>query len=222
MTTVLITGANRGLGLEFARQYAESGAHVIAAARNATAATALQDIARASDGRVQTFSCDVSDGASVDSFARAVGHQGIDVVIANAGVYGGDRQSHTDMDFGAWADTFAVNTMAALRIAQQFQPHLRSGREKKFVAITSKMGSIADASSGYYAYRSSKAALNMVIKLLANDWRADGIICVPMHPGWVQTDMGGKNAPLSPAEAVSSMRKVIADLAPTDSGCFFN
>ncbi len=220
MRTVLIVGANRGLGLEFARQYLDEGAEVHAVVRKASAADALQ--ALADKGSLTIHQGDVADGASMAVLAAAIDGRPIDVAIANAGIYGGPHQSWHDMDYDAFAHTLAVNAMGPLRVAQVAHASLKAGREKKFVAITSQMGSNAGSGGGMLAYRSSKAALNKLMSSLALDWKADGISVIPMHPGWVRTDMGGPNATLSPEESVAGMRKVIDGLSLESSGRFFN
>jgi NAD(P)-dependent dehydrogenase (short-subunit alcohol dehydrogenase family) len=221
MTTVLITGANRGLGLEFARQYANDGAKVIACCRKPADAKELQALAK-SNGSVERHALDVSDFGAVRALAKDLTKDSIDILINNAGVYGPKRQSADDMDFDGWAHTLTVNTMGPLAVAQAFRANLLRGSEKKLVSITSGMGSTEENGGGYLAYRASKAALNNVMKSLSIDWRGDGIIAVVFDPGWVRTDMGGKNAPLLPEESVSGMRKVIAHLKLSDSGNFLN
>lgn len=222
MSTVLIAGANRGLGLEFVRQYAAAGDRVIAACRTPMKADALTALAAGSSGLITVHPLDVSEDASVRAFKSVIADQPIDIAIANAGVYGGSRQGWSDMDFDAWARTLAVNTMAPLRLAQIVHENLKAGSGKIFVAITSQMGSNAGESTGMFAYRTSKAALNKLMSTLATEWKGDGVIAVPMHPGWVRTDMGGAGAPLSVEESVGAMRAAIAGLKAADSGRFLN
>lgn len=218
MPTVLISGANRGLGLEFARQYAADGWSVIAGARDPGRATELN--ALAAGGRVRVLPLDVADDASVAAFARAVGDAPLDVVIANAGVFGGDAQHRLgEIDSAAFMATLNTNTAGPLRLANALLPNLKAARGK-LVAITSQMGSIADAGTGYLGYRASKAALNMVWHVLAGQLKAEGVIAVPVHPGWVQTDMGGASAPLTPEVAVKGMRDQIAAYADAHAGRF--
>jgi NAD(P)-dependent dehydrogenase (short-subunit alcohol dehydrogenase family) len=218
MPTILVTGANRGLGLEFVRQYAADGARVLAACRTPVRADALVSIAAGSQGRVTVHPLDVTEEGSVAGFKSVLGAQALDIVIANAGTYGGSRQGWDDMDFDAWARTLAVNLMAPLRLAQIVHRNLLAGDEKKFIAITSSMGSNDSQGGGMHGYRTSKAALNKLVSTLAQDWRADGLIAVPISPGWVKTDMGGAQAPLSPAQSIGAMRKVIAGLTLKQSG----
>ncbi len=221
MPTILVTGANRGLGLEFVRQYAADGDRVIAACRTPVKADALVAIAAASGGRVTVHPLDVTEEGSVAAFKSVLGDQPLDIVIANAGTYGGARQDWDDMDFDAWARTLAVNLMAPMRLAGITHRNL-AAHGGKFIAITSGMGSNANAGGGMHAYRTSKAGLNKLVSTLAQDWRSDGIVAVPISPGWVKTDMGGPDAPLSPAQSVGAMRKVIAGLILAQSGKLFD
>lgn len=220
MTTVLITGANRGLGLEFTRQYSADGATVLAACR--APSEGLTTVAAGSDGRVRVVALDVADHASVDAAAAALSGTAIDVVINNAGIYGPAKQTADEIDFEGWARALAVNAMAPLKVAQAFKPHLIAGADRKLITITSRMGSIAEAGGGFYAYRSSKAAVNMVMHQIGREWARHGIITAVLHPGWVKTDMGGPGADLEPAVAIASLRKVIAGLTSEQSGAFFN
>ena len=222
MPTVIISGANRGLGLEFAKQYAEEGARVFAGARDPGAATALNEAAKTSAGKLTVHALDVADGASVREFTRAVGTTPVDVLIANAGYFGGEKQHRLgQIDFDAFAETFAINATGALRLADAFITNLKAAKGK-FIAITSGMGSIDDASGGFYGYRASKAALNMLCHAMANDLKAEGIVSVPLSPGWAKTDMGGKGAPQEVAPTVRDMRKRIAAYTLQDSGKFLS
>lgn len=220
MKTVLVTGANRGIGLELARGYADDGDRVIAICRHPENANELQDIASAAEGRLSVHAADVSDFTRIDALAQEIGDAAIDILINNAGIYGPRRQNATDMDFDGWAHTFAVNTMAPLKMTQAFRPHLEKGAEKKVVIISSQMGSIERGGGGYYAYRTTKAAANRLAKCLASDLAGSGLITVTMHPGWVRTDMGGPSAPVQPADSAAGIRRVIAGLGKDDSGRF--
>jgi len=221
MSTVLVTGANRGIGLEFARQYADAGDRVIAVCREPGRAKDLAAIAAKSGGRVEAQAADVADDASVAALKRAVGEAPIDVLIANAGTMGPERQHRADdLDMPGWLETLSVNTLGPVRTAAAFLPNLQAGQGKRLVAITSGMGSSAEAGGGYLAYRASKAALNNAWRNLAIALKRDGIVCVAMSPGWVKTDMGGAGAELTPQQSVSSMRKVIEALSAKDSGRF--
>jgi len=222
MPAIIISGANRGLGLEFAIQYAEDGARVFAGVRNPARARELNEAAKKSDGHLTVHALDVADGASVNAFARAVGTVPVDVLIANAGVFGGDKQHRLGaIDFDEFNETLTINATGALRLADAFIANLKAAKGK-FIAITSGMGSIDDASGGFYGYRASKAALNMLCHAMANDLKAEGIVSIPLSPGWAKTDMGGKGAPQEVAPTVRDMRKRIAAYTLQDSGKFLS
>jgi NAD(P)-dependent dehydrogenase (short-subunit alcohol dehydrogenase family) len=222
MTTVLITGANRGLGFEFVRQYAKDGARVFACARVPGEAKALLDLAAASNGKVTIHPLDVASDASVAHLRGELGDEPIDILIANAGVYGGDHQRAGDIDFTAWQRTLNINTLGPVRVLEALRPNLAKGREKKVIAITSGMGSTARHDGAALIYRSSKAALNNAMRGVSLALAGEGLIVVPMHPGWVKTDMGGRGATLTPEESIAAMRRVIAGLKPSDSGRYVN
>jgi NAD(P)-dependent dehydrogenase (short-subunit alcohol dehydrogenase family) len=222
MPTVLVTGANRGLGLEFVRQYAVEGARVLACARVPGQAKALLDLAAASNGKVTVHPLDVASDASVAHLKDELGEQAIDILINNAGIYGGDHQRADDLDLAAWMRTLNVNTLGPVRVLQALRPNMVKGTEKKAIAITSGMGSTARHNGDALIYRSSKAALNNVMHGLALALKNEGLIVTVFHPGWVKTDMGGAAAALTPEQSISSLRKIIAGLSPKDSGNFLN
>lgn len=209
MPTILITGANRGIGLEFARQYAADGWQVIAAARQPDKAEELKQLG------VETEQLDAADGASINALADRLKGRAIDVLIANAGVL------PRGVDPAEWAKAFATNCIGPTLLAKALKAHMAAGG--KMIAITSKMGSIADnESGGAIAYRSSKAALNAAWRSLSIDWRGDDLALAMLHPGWVQTDMGGAGAAIDPTTSVSGMRATIAALTPERTGSFLN
>lgn len=214
--TVLITGANRGLGLEFARQFHEAGYQVIATARKPDAADELNALG------VRVEQLDVADASSVAGLAERLGEMPLDILINNAGI-GGTRRSIEDVDIQAVERTIAVNTLGPMRVTQALIGNLRDGERKIIVNITSSMGSIERNTRGIgYGYRESKAALNMFTRSLANELKDQEFRCITMSPGWVKTDMGGPNARLTPAESIAGMIKVINGLTAQDSGEFFN
>ncbi|HQN65656.1 MAG TPA: SDR family oxidoreductase [Methylophilus sp.] len=214
--TVLITGANRGLGLEFAKQYALDGWYVLACGR--TPSLALRQLAEAHSD-IELFDLDVGDFAAIDLLAARLHQQAIDVLICNAGVY---PPSHFGtVDYDAWAHAFKVNCMATLKMAEAFAPHISRSQQRKLVTITSKMGSIDDNTSGSeYIYRTSKTALNMVMKSLSIDLKPYGIAVAALHPGWVRTDMGGPHGLIDPPQSVAGLRRVIANLELGNTGRF--
>lgn len=223
MSTTLVTGANRGLGLEFARQYAADGWQVYAACRAPKAAKEQQRIAAESGGRVHVLEMDVTDTASVRAAAAELKGEAIDLLLNNAGVGGPPGQRIGGLDYAAWARVLDANTLGPMRVVEAFLENVAKSRLKQVVTITSGMGSLEDnASGGSYAYRSSKAAVNMVMKSLSIDLAPRGITCVVVNPGWVRTDMGGAHGTQSPAESIQALRSVIAALRPEDSGKFLN
>ena len=219
MPAVFITGASRGLGLEFASQYAKEGWHVIATCRNPAEANALKSI----EGDVRIETLDVVDGKSVSALKSSLGNEAIDVLSNNAGIFGPRNPTLDPMDYDAWDEALRTNTMAPLRIIAAFAPNVARSGLKTIVTLSSILGSIAENSAGGdYIYRSSKAAVNAVMKSLSIDLAGEGIRVVLLHPGWVQTDMGGSEAAIAPPESVTGMRAVIAGLTESDSGRFFN
>lgn len=213
--TVLITGANRGLGLEFARQYSEAGWHVIGTSRRPESATELKTL------EARVVQLDVTDAASVERLAATLEGVPIDLLINNAGIFP-MATTVPEIDFDDIARTLAVNTVGPMRVTQALLPNLRAGSAKIIVNITSNLGSIENNTSGrFYGYRESKAALNMFTRSLAAELREEGFICIVMNPGWVQTDMGGPQAPLEAPESIKGIRAVIDRLTPADSGTYW-
>jgi NAD(P)-dependent dehydrogenase (short-subunit alcohol dehydrogenase family) len=221
MATVLITGASRGLGLEFCRQYAAEGWQVLACCRKPQTASALAALA-AQNPHVQVYPLDVSDRAQIDSLAAQLRDTNIDILINNAGVYGDSTsRGFGQLDYAAWMKTLAVNALAPVKMAEAFLPQLKRGDKKLLVAISSLMGSIADnTEGGSILYRSSKAALNASLKSVAIDLKEQAVGVLVLHPGWVKTAMGGPNAPLEAAQRVAAMRQTIAAFSLAQSGNF--
>jgi NAD(P)-dependent dehydrogenase (short-subunit alcohol dehydrogenase family) len=213
--TVLITGANRGIGLELARQYANDGWQVIGTARRPDNADRLHEL------DVQIVQLDVTDQDSVNQLAEELGDQAIDLLINNAGILPPVR-SITEIDFEVFDRVMAVNTVGPIRVTQALLPNLRAGEMKKIVNTTSVLGSITEnTGGGFYAYRESKAALNMFTRSLAAELGPDGFTCIVIHPGWVQTDMGGPNAAIPATTSVAGIRDVIAKLTTGDNGTYW-
>ena len=222
METTLITGANRGIGLEFSRQFAENGWCVLACSRNLERSDALNKLATEYPEQITLYTLDVTDHGQIKKLSKTLANKPIDLLINNAGVFPDiNDRSFGQTDYDAWAYAFLVNTMAPLKMAEAFITQITQSNRKTIVTITSKMGSVADnGRGGSYIYRSSKSAVNMVVKSIAIDLESDEIISVLLHPGWVRTDMGGPNGLISVEQSVSGMLSVIREVTSTDSGKF--
>ena len=219
MPSILITGANRGIGLAFARRAASEGWRVIATCRDPDRAREL----RAIDGDITVHALDVADRAAIEALAGALAGMPIDILLNNAGISAGDGGGRFGaIDYESWEEVLRVNTIAPMKMAECFADNVARSERRLIVCITSRMGSIAEAYGGYYQYRSSKAALNMVAANLAGDLSSRGITVVVFHPGWVRTNMGGRSAPLTPDDSVAGMWRVIGGLSQSDSGAFLN
>ncbi len=214
--TVLVTGANRGIGLEYARQLADKGYRVIGTARDPEKATELATIA----DRVEAL--DVSDAASVAALATRLDGESIDILVNNAGVFDRGDVSIDKVDFAQMEQTLAVNSLGPLRVIQALLPNLRKGERKLIVNMSSQLGSISGSTGTWYAYRSSKAALNQITRTMSVELGKEGFVCVVVHPGWVRTDMGGAAATYSPEESVSGLVGLIEKLGPADNGQFYD
>lgn len=225
MPTVIITGAARGIGLEFATQYAAANWQVIATARDPAKAEGLQNLAQ-SNPHVGIEALDVTSTDSIAALANRLQGQPIDILINNAGIYSGTgaKQDHSQsfgtLDSAAWLKVLQTNSVAPLIVTQGLIDNLRQGQMRKIIMISSMMGSIARTPGGTYAYRSSKAALNMAMRCLAMDLRGEAFTVASFHPGWVKTDMGGSGADITPQQSVTGMRQQIDALRPEDTGCF--
>ena len=214
MPTVLITGAGRGLGREFARQYAADGWTVIA--------TASQPEKAAGPG-IEVHRLAVTDAGGIAALAAGLQGRAIDLLINNAGINPPrDRQTLETMDFAAWSETMAVNVLAPFRLLQALLHNLRAAPAARAITITSRMGSLSEMSAGAIAYRTSKAAVNAAMRGAALDTATRGIIIANYHPGWVQTDMGGPSATLTVPESITALRAAFARLTPADSGGYFD
>jgi NAD(P)-dependent dehydrogenase (short-subunit alcohol dehydrogenase family) len=221
--SVLVTGANRGLGLEFVRQYAQAGWKTYAGCRSPKSAKELKALQEQQAELITVLPLDVTDAASVRTAAEKLRGEPIDLLLNNAGVGSPPAQKIGSLDYAAWSRVLDANVLGPARMIEAFVENVAKGRDKRIVTVTSRMGSIADNSSGgSYAYRSSKAGVNAVVKSFSIDLAPRGITCVVVHPGWVRTDMGGAGGKLAPAESVKALRGLIADLKPADAGKFFN
>jgi NAD(P)-dependent dehydrogenase (short-subunit alcohol dehydrogenase family) len=223
MPAVLITGASRGLGFELAKQYAVEGWRVIACCRKPEDAIALKKLAPSARDMISVVAMDVADNDTVRNAALTLKDVVVDILINSAGIAGVPQQSTGKIDYASWVRVLDVNTMGPLRVLEAFTDNLARSERRLVVTITSGMGSLADnTSGGSIAYRSSKAAVNMVMRSAAIDLAPRGITCVLINPGWVKTDMGGPDATLSPQQSVSAMRRLIETLGPNHSGKFYN
>jgi len=217
--TVLITGANRGLGLEFVRHYLQNGWRVIATCRDPDAALELQQLLNRHAQHLEIQALDVADPTAIKNLAKHFAGQSIDILLNNAGLYGPSGLSFGDVEPDTWIKVWRVNTMAPLLMAQAFIEHVAASQQHLIVNISSQMGSISDNQYGRaYIYRSSKAALNAVMKSASIDLAERGIKVLLLHPGWVQTEMGGSDATLPADESVQRLCKMIANASMQDSG----
>jgi NAD(P)-dependent dehydrogenase (short-subunit alcohol dehydrogenase family) len=223
MSTVLITGSNRGLGLEWVRQYVSGGWRVFASCRHPVQADALQLLAKEHD-KLSVHQLDVTDPKQIQKIVNDLQGAPIDLLINNAGVYferwGKDKLG--SIDYTDWLETFNVNSLGAMRLTEAFRQNIAKSEKRLVVTITSHMGSIEDIkSSNDYAYRSSKAALNAAMKGLVYELAPLRIGILLLHPGWVRTRMGGSEGRISVTESVNGMRTLVDRFKQKDSGRFF-
>ena len=216
MTTIMITGASRGLGLEFARQFYNEECRVIATCRSPKNANELNAI-----GDIDVHALDVTDDKSVTTLADKLRGENIDILINNAGVIG-QRDGFGRIDYDIWAKTMDTNVFGPMRVAEAFRDNVMTSYKKQMIFITSRMGSITEAVPNAYVYRSSKAALNMAVKCLSAELGEQGLIAVLFHPGHVQTDMGGQAAPVTPQKSIEGMKNQIVALTRDDNGRFLS
>ena len=217
MSNILIIGANRGLGLEFAKQYSNKNHNIFATTRNNSASQELNEIKNSN-----IFELDLNSDESLNKFVNEISPQKIDILIHNAGIFR-DEQLEQDLDINAWMNEMRINAVIPIILARKLKANIQMAKDKKIVFISSQMGSIDDNYSGrFYFYRSSKSALNSAAKSLSIDWKEDGISILIIHPGWVKTDMGGNNANLEISDSISQMIKVIDDMTLSNSGSFVN
>tara|TARA_R110002110_G_scaffold9934_1_gene48595 strand:- start:622 stop:1332 length:711 start_codon:yes stop_codon:yes gene_type:complete len=213
MATAVITGANRGLGLEMAKQYAAQGWDVIATAREPEKAEELNAI-----DKVTVMPLDAAEDSSIETFAEQLGDRPVDLFINNAGIYG-----PSELDRDKWLDLFNVNVVGPVKLATALKDNVAKSADKKMVVISSQVGSIAENETGSMMYyRTSKAAVNQAWHSLAQQWQDEDLTLAMLHPGWVQTDMGGENADLTPQESVEGMRSVIEGLDRNKNGKFYD
>ena len=228
MPRILITGSSRGLGLEHAKQYLAKGWEVIATARNPESSPGLKALESHHADRLRQIQMDVTDHPRVAAVAEELAGQSLDLLLNNAGTYGPKSafegmhyQSLESMDYDLWREMHEINVMAAFKVAVCFKPHLEAAAHPLLVNMSSDMGSIGNNSIGQaYAYRSSKAALNMLTKGMAMEWR--NLAVIAMAPGWCRTDLGGPEAPVDPVESVRMQQELFENLEFSRSGEFIN
>ncbi|KUJ84275.1 short-chain dehydrogenase [Microbulbifer flavimaris] len=220
--TILITGCNRGLGLELTRQFAADDWKVVATCRDLDRAEELKALER-QYRKLQVYTLDVTDYQQMAQLAERLQGQPIDILLSNAGYYGPKGTLFGRVDRDEWRKVLEANTIAPYMLAETFCANVAASERKLIAVISSKVGSIADNSSGGgYIYRTSKTAVNQVVKSLSVDLAERGITVVALHPGWVQTDMGGPRALISPEESVSGLKEVLLHVTPEKSGSFLN
>ena len=227
MPSMLVTGASRGLGLEMVRQFGADGWRIYACCRTPDTAAALAALAAESSGAVSVHALDVGDAAQIEALAASLAGTPIDMLVNNAGLLGhsiDDQAPGTfgTIDYESWMQVHAINTMAPLRMAEAFADHVAASEIKLMFFMSTHMGSITDLADGnFYPYRSSKAALNLVVKALSIDLAPRGIRTLAVHPGWVSTDMGSAAAPVTPPESIAGIRRVVAGYGGGQTGRFY-
>ena len=217
MKNILITGANRGIGLKFA-EILSANNNIYATARDITKADDLEKL-----DNTELLELDLLDKDSIKSFCSELKDIPLDMIINNAGIFQDEQMEETILDPELWLDEIMINAIGPVVLSQKLKENIMSGNDKKIIFISSQMGSIDDNySGGYYFYRTSKSALNSAAKSLSIDWKADGIAVLMLHPGWVRTDMGGSNAKLDIDTSVRKMLDVINTLDMGKTGTFLN
>ena len=223
MKTVLITGANRGLGLEHARRFAARGARVFAAVRAPSEAVELHALAAGHRGQIDVLPYEASDPGAPAQLKAALGDIALDLLFANAGDIGGKSQSFGSVDVDAVLRLIRINALAPLKLAEALADNVARSERRLMAFQSSLMGSIGDNSSGgHYEYRLAKNALNMIARGVSVDLKPRGVIAVALHPGWVRTRMGGASAPVPLEQSVTGQQRVLDALTQADSGRFFN
>jgi NAD(P)-dependent dehydrogenase (short-subunit alcohol dehydrogenase family) len=219
MLNILITGANRGIGLSFAQQYARDGWRVYATCRTPETASEL----KASEStKLSVHALDVTVAASIAALHDELSDVALDILLNNAGYLGPEPQGLHQTDDEQWLQQFRVNTIAPLRMTEAFLESIERSERKQILNISSILASNGNAFGGYYPYRATKGGLNAVTKNLAIDLEDRGITVAVFHPGWVRTEMGGPRGDLSADESAEALRAIFNKLTPADSGKYFN
>ena len=222
MSNILITGANRGLGLEAVKQYLALGFNVFACCRNPKNAYELLNLASKTDHKITIYQLDLMNEQDITTMSNLIDGKHIDILMNVAGIWGSQLQDLGNLSTEEWVQAFRVNTIAPIKLVEAFQKNILLGNKKIIANISSIMGSIELVEGGDYIYRSSKAALNCATKTLARDLASKNITVIALHPGWVKTDMGGYNAPINPQESISGILKVLDSITIKDTGSFFD
>jgi NAD(P)-dependent dehydrogenase (short-subunit alcohol dehydrogenase family) len=221
MKSILVTGANRGIGLELVRQFLEQGSNVLACCRSPNRANELLDLKNKFKNELKIYELDVTNNFQIQKLSDELKNETIDIFINNAGVYGQNNVAFGNVDINSWIEVFKTNTIAPLKLIEAFIRQISNSDRKIVATISSELGSITEnTTGGDYLYRSSKAAVNIVIKSLAIDLKQKNIIVIALHPGWVKTDMGGPNATLNVEESVRGLREIINNVTLKESGQF--
>jgi NAD(P)-dependent dehydrogenase (short-subunit alcohol dehydrogenase family) len=220
MSTIMIVGSSRGIGLELTKQYADAGDNVIACVRDTGASPKLDEIASDSEN-INIEQLDIADPNSIEAAAESIGDISVDCVIIVAGALGGEHQSIDDIDIEEWHRTLDTNTIGPMKVASAFKSNLVASGNGNLMILSSQLAASTWPLGGSYIYSSTKAAVSKVGQILAIDWAEDPIIVSIMHPGWVQTDMGGPHAEITAGESASGIRSVIEGLTKEDSGNFY-
>jgi NAD(P)-dependent dehydrogenase (short-subunit alcohol dehydrogenase family) len=222
MPRILITGSSRGIGFALTKVFAEKGWNVIATCRNPERASMLHELVR-SNGQIRICQLDVADFNSITDLKETLEDERIDVLLNNAGIYGENSgQNFGGLNYPSWRETFEVNTLGPIKMAETFFEQVQKSERKIIATISTMMSSLTENFDGrHYIYRSTKAALNMVLKNLSIDMKPQGITVLILHPGWVRTDMGGGEAPLSPSESAIGLYEVISNATLPDTGKFY-
>jgi NAD(P)-dependent dehydrogenase (short-subunit alcohol dehydrogenase family) len=222
MTTALITGSSRGLGLEFVRQFATAGCHVIATCRNPESATKLRAEAEAAPSQIEIHRLDAASQESIRELARQMKGRPIDFLVSNAAISGNKTGAANELDEQTWIEVFRANTMGPTFLAGEFADCVAASERRVMAFISTRQAIIKDNVRGrYYMYRSSKTALNACVKNLAIDYGPRGIACMAFHPGFVRTDMGGPNGAIDAPTSVTGLMKLLQAARPEHNGRFF-
>ena len=227
MPTMLVTGASRGLGFELVRQYGAEGWRIYACCRNPAQADALNALAAQAAGATTVHTLDVGEPAQIDALAASLSGTPIDLLVNNAGQLGHSIEEQAPgafgtIDYESWMQVHAINTMAPLMVAEAFVDHVAASEMKLLFFMSTHMSSITDLAEGkFYPYRSSKAALNLLVKALSIDLAPRGVRTLAVHPGWVSTDMGSAAAPVTPPQSIAGIRQVVAAYGDGQTGRFF-